>query len=390
MASFWNQLFEQTANTRKEEASRQNRRRTLRDGRMVRRVFFAVLALGCIATLMISPALADKDKSLQAQKLIDEGKYKQAVQAFTAVIAQKPTDADGYRGRAEALLMLDRYSDALSDYSRLVAYVLPVNSNAVSDVYASYDARLAKKPKDLPALTGACFVHWWSYDSQVAADLADSILLRHPKSVFGKLFRGSSNLFAGNNPIQAVNDLDRAIQLAPCNPHVRFIVSDAYTYALPDPNIAFAQAMLALMEGIDTPRIHAILASAFFAFGDYNSAANELFVHVDLVTSDIVNLAPLASATDVTIHLVPRRTFSIPVGAAAGDVLSIVTNSPSGEISDSIVVLLAPDGTPVFGNDDFNGFYAGFDWTVSVAGTYELLVTSFESIGTGQLVVTRN
>lgn len=159
MESFWNQLFEQTANTRRDVASRQNRRRTLRDGRMVRRVFFAVLALGCIATLMISPALADNDESLQAQKLINEGKYKQAVQAFTAVIAQKPTDADGYRGRAEALLMLDRYSDALSDYSRLVAYVLPVNSNAVSDVYASYDARLAKKPKDLPALTGACFVH---------------------------------------------------------------------------------------------------------------------------------------------------------------------------------------------------------------------------------------
>jgi hypothetical protein len=148
--------------------------------------------------------------------------------------------------------------------------------------------------------------------------------------------------------------------------------------------------VLALTNGIDTPRIHAILASAYFAFGQDESAAQELLVHVDLVTNNIVNTAPLAASMDITIDLVPGRTFSIPVSVAAGEVLSIVTTSPSGEISDSIVVLLAPNGTPIFGNDDFNGFYAGFDWTASAPGTYELLVTSFESIGTGQLVVTRN
>jgi hypothetical protein len=40
---------------------------------MIRRVYLAVLVLGCIATLMISPARADKGKSKQAQRLIDEG-----------------------------------------------------------------------------------------------------------------------------------------------------------------------------------------------------------------------------------------------------------------------------------------------------------------------------
>ncbi len=99
---------------------------------------------------------------------------------------------------------------------------------------------------------------------------------------------------------------------------------------------------------------------------------------------------PFITATNMTIDLVPGRTSSIPVSVAAGEVLSIVTSSPSGEISDSIVVLLAPDGTPVIGNDDFNGYYAGFDWKASDSGTYELLVTSFESIGNGQLVVSRN
>jgi hypothetical protein len=357
---------------------------------MVRQIYLSVFVLGCIVTTMVPRVFADNNDSKRAQKLIDAGKYKQAVQAFADIIAQNPTDADGYRGRAEALLMLDRYADALSCYSQLVAFVLPSKPNAVNDVFASYDARLAKKPKDLPSLTGACFIHWWSYDSQVAADLANSIVLRHPKSVFGRLFRGSSNLFAGNDPAPAIHDLNAAIKLAPCNPHVRFVVSDAYTYALPDPNEAFAQAMLALMDGIDTPRIHAILASAYFAFGDNTNAANELLVHFDLVTNEVVNSAPLAIATDVTLNLLPGRTFSIPVSVGADEVLSIVTSSPTGEISDSIAVLLAPDGTPVIGNDDYNGFYAGFEWTAPSAGNYELLVTSFESIGTGLLMVTRN
>jgi hypothetical protein len=54
------------------------------------------------------------------------------------------------------------------------------------------------------------------------------------------------------------------------------------------------------------------------------------------------------------------------------------------------MVLLAPDGTPVVGSDDFKFYYAGFDWVAQGTGTYRLQVTSFESVNTGVLVVTRD
>ena len=85
----------------------------------------------------------------------------------------------------------------------------------------------------------------------------------------------------------------------------------------------------------------------------------------------------------------PGRTFEIPVPAIAGRTISIVTSSPSREIYDSILVLLAPDGSPVAGNDDVKKYFAGIEWSAEVSGTYRLQVTSFEGVSTGELVVTR-
>ena len=83
----------------------------------------------------------------------------------------------------------------------------------------------------------------------------------------------------------------------------------------------------------------------------------------------------------------PGRTYEIPVAAIAGETISISTNSP--DFWDSIAVLLAPNGSPVVGSDDTNFYFAAFDWVAEETGTYLLQVTSFESINTGELVVTR-
>ena len=62
----------------------------------------------------------------------------------------------------------------------------------------------------------------------------------------------------------------------------------------------------------------------------------------------------------------------------------------SRDFYDTILVLLAPDGTPVVGSDDAKFYFAGFEWVAGETGTYRLLVTSFESVNTGELVVTRD
>jgi hypothetical protein len=87
------------------------------------------------------------------------------------------------------------------------------------------------------------------------------------------LFRGSSRLLKGHAVNGGVVDLEFAIALAPESPDVRYIVADAYTYGLPDPDRAFTEATFALKAGLNTPRVHAILGSAYLAFGDVAAAA---------------------------------------------------------------------------------------------------------------------
>lgn len=76
---------------------------------------------------------------------------------------------------------------------------------------------------------------------------------------------------------------------------------------------------------------------------------------------------------------------SIP--ATPGQALSVLTSSR--DFYDTILVLLALDGTPVLGSDDYRQFFAGFQWTAATSGTYRIWATSFESVNTGDLVVYR-
>ena len=169
---------------------------------------------------------------------------------------------------------------------------------------------------------------------------------------------------------------------------MRFIVADAYTYGkLPDPQRAFVEASFALAGGLDTPRVHAILASGYLAFDNESSAAAEIRTHIELVTTELFQALALNVGGTMTLPLVPGRSYEIPVSVSAGQTLSILTSSR--DFYDTILVLLAPDGTPVLGSDDYRQYFAGFQWMAVASGTYRIWVTSFESVNTGDLVVSR-
>src|SRR5215467_1633028 len=218
----------------------------------------------------------------QGQLFIHEGRYEDAIREFTCVIDAQPTEVEGYRGRIEAELLFGRYSDAVRDYARVTAYVLPAHPDAEATIAAGYAARLAAAPDDIPALTGASFARWWFFDYPAAIHLLNDLLALSPNDVYGNLFRGSSRLLKGTSRADGVADLDRAIGLSPGSPDVRFIVADAYTYGKqPDPQRAFAEASFALAGGLNTPRVHAILASAYLAFGNQSAAAAEIRTHIE-------------------------------------------------------------------------------------------------------------
>jgi tetratricopeptide (TPR) repeat protein len=342
------------------------------------------------ALLVMGPAGSARAQSActtaQGQTYIDQARYKQAVKEFTCVIEMQPTEVEGYRGRIEAQLLLGLYSDALRDYARVTARVLPVHPDGASTILAGYDARLAADPTSVTALTGASFARWWLFQYPQATHLLNQLLIQRPADVYGNLFRGSSRLLRGATNA-GVADLDAAIALAPDSPDVHFIAADAYTYGLPDPERAFAEASLALNGGLDTPRVHAILATSYLAFGDLSAAAAHIKRHIDLVTSELVSTSPILAGDSLEVALAPGRTFEIPVPAVAGETIAIATSSK--DYWDSIAVLLAPDGTPVVGSDDANGYFAAFEWPAAQTATYRLRVTFFEAVNSGLLLVTR-
>ena len=336
------------------------------------------------ATAIVAPCSA-----AQGQALIDAGQYDKAIKEFTCLIELDPTAVEGYRGRIEAQLMLGRFSDAMRDYTRVTAFVEPVHPDAAQVIVAGYTARLAVAPAAITALTGLSFAHWYFFNYPGAMHVADDLLAVKPNDVYGNLIRGSSRVLPGTKRAAGAADLDRAIALAPTSPDVRWIVADAYTYGyLSDPQRAFVEATNALNGGLNTPRVRAIRGASYLAFGDMPAAAAEIKIHIDLVTTALVAASPLAAGTSSSVALVPGRTFEIPVPAAAGETISVVTSSK--DMWDTILVLLAPNGTPVAGGDDYKAYMAGFEWEAPAAGTYKLRVTSFEGISTGQITISRN
>ena len=284
-------------------------------------------------------------------------------------------------------MLLGRFSDAVRDYARVTAFVEPVHPDVATTIVAGYDARLAVAPHDIPALTGLSFAHWWFFAYASAVQRLNDLLAILPNDVYGNLFRGSSRLLNGGPRDKGVADLVRAIALAPQSPDVHYIVADAYTYGLPDPPRALAEATLALDGGLDTPRVHAILASAHNALGDVLAGAAHIDRHLELVTTELVPAGPLAPRGSLTVPLVPGRSYDIAVSASAGETIAILTSSR--DFGDTILVLLAPDGTPVYGSDDARQYFAQVDYVAEVTGTYQLKVTSFESVNTGELLLTR-
>jgi tetratricopeptide (TPR) repeat protein len=323
----------------------------------------------------------------QGQIYINNGSYGQAITEFSCIINAQPTGIEGYRGRIEAELLLGEFSNAVRDYARIIALVLPVHPDAKNTILAGYAARLAVAPDSIPALTGASGMHWWFFEYAKAIHLLNHLLAIAPNQLHGNLLRGSSRLLSGATPAQGVMDLERAIILSPANPHVRFIVADAYTYGQPNPSRAFAEAKLALNWGLDTPRIRAILANAYAAFGNPVESANQVKIHFDQVTTQLIKTSPLSAGGALTLGLVPGRTYEIPLAVSAGEKVTISTSSR--DFFDTILVVLAPDGSPVVTSDDHIRYFAGLNWVPNASGVYRMLVTSFESVNTGDMQVKR-
>ena len=296
-------------------------------------------------------------------------------------------DVNAYRGQIEAALMAGSYSNALGHFTQMQKVVIPVIPDAFDQMLAAYETQVSASPDDLIALIGQSFAQWWVSDYEAAIATTSHLLELMPDNVYATLFRGSSRLFAGDLE-GGEADIARALELAPNSPDVHFIAADAYTYALWDLPRALEQATLARDLGLNTPRVNAILATAYMDQGDETRATQFFADHIAGATSEYVDTEPLAARSSITLAFVPGRTYRIPVEAAAGETLTLLASSEVDGV-DTLAVLLDPDGTQVTSNDDYTDLNAGIVRQVEAAGTYTLVIGTFEGAGTGEVVLSR-
>ena len=89
------------------------------------------------------------------------------------------------------------------------------------------------------------------------------------------------------------------------SPSGRFIVADAYTYGnVRDRQRAFAEASFELAGGLNMPRVHVIFASAYLVLGNQLAAAADFRTHIELVTTQLVQAAPLTAVATLKFPLV--------------------------------------------------------------------------------------
>lgn len=353
--------------------------------------------LACLLSTSLTFAQSDAescdatvDSLTSGQMLIDTGDFAAAQAAFTCAIEANPTEVDAYRGRVEASLLNGDYTLALDDYNRIRARALAEHPDAFDTILAGYEAKLAGSPDSVPLLTGYSFALWWASDYEGAVAAADRVIEQDPENIFALLFRGSSEFYLGDSETGEA-DVSHAIDLNPDNIASLFILADAYTYATEDYESALEIALKASDMGLNSPRLLAMIATDYLGLGDESAAAQYFAAHIKASTTEYRNADPLAIGDSIVLDMVPGLTYDIPLEVEAGEHLTIMTSGDPMEL-DSFIALIAPDGQPVTGNDDFAypNFSAGFETDIDSAGTYLLMVSTFTGAGAGELTVTRS
>jgi hypothetical protein len=352
-------------------------------------LFACLLCILCLTPSLAIFARADcpADPLADGQALLASGDYAGARAAFTCAAEADPAAIDAYRGRIEAALLSGDYADAVGDDTAILIHVLPETPDAFDTLIADYQSELASDPENITLLSGLSFAQWWVSDYAAAVETLDHLLALEPDNRYANAFRGSARYF---NEAYEDGDADfaHALELEPDNPHLYFVLADAYTYGAGDTESALEAALKANELGLDTPRLNMILATAYLAAGDEAKATEYFAQHIESATTEMVETDPLAVGETVTLEIVPGRSYTLPLDVAAGETLTIITDSPDGAV-DSMLVLVAPDGSLVTANDDTVELNAGLERQIAEEGTYRLLLTSFEGAGTGQVIVTR-
>lgn len=262
--------------------------------------------------------------------------FEQAIIDLSLYILLNPTDPRGYYLRGLGYYSLDDLDPAIDNMTQGLRY-----SEAIPELHAS----LLATRSEFYAVSGD--------DASAVEDLDALIAMRPSPEAYAQraLLRLSGSAFE-----EAVSDLDEAIDLA---------------------------------EG-SQPALYFYRAHAQDALQNQQAAASDFLEWVNGIGEQTADEGPLESGGEVTLQMAQSLVYRIDFDAKRGDEINVLVRAIAGDIN-PLLVLLAPDGTPLVGNDDArlgrdtNAAVVGYE--APEAGAYHLLVTHSISGYSGRVQV---
>jgi tetratricopeptide (TPR) repeat protein len=190
--------------------------------------------------------------------------------------------------------------------------------------------------------------------------------------------RGFTFMVMGDPPA-AIEDANHAIELDPTY-FAYYILRGNAMRATGNPEAALEDFNRIIELNPHTSFGFALRAEILMNMGDFAAAASDMATTIELDTLENVEGEMLQAGTPTTVTMTFGRVIHLTLEAQAGQILSLsATSAEAGEV-DPLILLVAPDGTPLIFNDDVIPFgdsldSAIADFEVPSDGMYTLIVT---------------
>jgi tetratricopeptide (TPR) repeat protein len=138
------------------------------------------------------------------------------------------------------------------------------------------------------------------------------------------------------------------------------------------------------------PQLYLIRASFNTFRGQSDEAVGDYYRFIVSMAQDTQVLDPLNNNEPVSLPMAPGRVYRIPFTAERGQVVSAIATPGEGSQADPLLVILAPDDTPLAASDDVdqNDLTAFVEnVTLETAGTYTLVISHSGGGDSGAVVV---
>ncbi len=363
-------------------------------------MMYKILYLACFIWLSgIAPALAQQATAestsaactdgasalAEGDRLLAAGRYDAAMNTYGCAMQQAPDDYVPVAQHARAALLAGHYITADHDFYYLRGTLMAAHRGVIGSVIVDTSQALAAAPDDLSLHLFRGYANLWREQYEAALEDFQFVLERDPNNVFALIMSGTIAL-EDEKPEDAAQAFARAIELAPKNPDVYLEVAGIYDdIGITDKILDNVQATLEL--GSAPPLLYLARADGLTATGQPEAGAADYVHYLEIVAPEVTDGGTLTPGQPLTVALEPGKRVQFTFSASAGQHIDATTKARP-DTTDTVAVILKPDGTPLRGNDDSLGLSAVVMTDAPQDGQYTLWLGSLEGFGKGKVTVT--